>query len=377
MKLISINVRDLGENGKKGWVRSIIKDEQPDVIGLQEEKNRVVDDLWIEDLWGGKNYGYAQLPAKAISGGIILIWDTRIFLCKEAAGDERFVGIKGSLARLMDRWCGAWCIFGDLNVVRSSDDRLNSQVNIREMCDFNEFINNTRLIKVPMGGSKFTRVSDDRMKFSKLDRFLVNDKFDNLWGNLAVTALNRKLSDHCPIVLKDVDFDFGPKPFRIFNIWMEEPDFQHVVEEAWKKEVRRTRPDGSFRDRLKNVKVSLRDWSKDRDNNKCSLRGLTINGVWCEDLILIKTEMARHYKSLFIERHEIRPIICCSKIGKISEKDASYLEKEFNETDRIKMVVEFVVGEVQNAFIKRRYILDEVLIANETMEFMKTKGKKG
>ncbi|GJV65743.1 hypothetical protein Tco_1476571 [Tanacetum coccineum] len=38
-------------------------------------------------------------------------------------------------------WRGGMCIFGDLNVVRSSEDRLNSQVNIKEMCEFNEFIN--------------------------------------------------------------------------------------------------------------------------------------------------------------------------------------------------------------------------------------------
>ena len=53
------------------------------------------------------------------------------------------------------------------------------------------------------------------MKFSKLDRFLLNEDFNTLWGNLSVTALDRKLSDHCPIVLKDVDLDFVPKPFRV------------------------------------------------------------------------------------------------------------------------------------------------------------------
>ncbi|GKD94680.1 hypothetical protein Tco_1374517, partial [Tanacetum coccineum] len=40
--------------------------------------------------------------------------------------------------------------------------------------------------------------------------------------------------------------------------------FVHVVEEAWKKDVRSFRPDCMFRDRLKNVKVSLRAWSKER-----------------------------------------------------------------------------------------------------------------
>nr|GEV21221.1 transposon TX1 [Tanacetum cinerariifolium] len=116
-------------------------------------------------------------------------------------------------------------------------------VNIKEMIEFNEFINNTRLIEIPVGGKKFTRISDDGMKFSKLDRFLLNDKFNELRGNLSVVALDRKLSDHCPIVIKDVELDFGLKPFRVLNIWLKEPDFFRVVEEAWKKEIRSSRPD--------------------------------------------------------------------------------------------------------------------------------------
>ncbi|PWA34962.1 RNA-directed DNA polymerase, eukaryota [Artemisia annua] len=166
----------MGEAGKKGWVRSIIREEQPDVIGLQETKCGMIDEFWIEDLWGGKGYGFAQLPANGNSGGIILIWDTRVFTCKEAVGDERFAAVKGvwkgreddiffvcvygphvsnqkaslwdRLAGLMDRWRGAWCIFGDLNVIRNRDDRLNSQVNVKEMNDFNDFINNSSILSV-------------------------------------------------------------------------------------------------------------------------------------------------------------------------------------------------------------------------------------
>ncbi|GJV00543.1 transposon TX1 [Tanacetum coccineum] len=183
--------------------------------------------------------------------------DSRVFTCKEVIGDERFIAIR-------ETWKGKDEEM-DLNVVRGNDNRLNSQVNIKETIEFNDFINDRRLVDIPMGGGrKFTRVSNDGVKFSKLGRFLLNDEFNNIWGNLSVIALDRKLSDHCPIVLKDVELDFSPKQFHIFNVLFEETNFYHVLEEAWKKEVRSSRPDCIFRDRLKNVKVRLRVWSKER-----------------------------------------------------------------------------------------------------------------
>ncbi|GKA23645.1 hypothetical protein Tco_0709678 [Tanacetum coccineum] len=47
-----------------------------------------------------------------------------------------------------------------------------------------------------MGGRKFTRVSDDGMKFSMLGLFLLNDEFNNIWCNFSVIALDMKLLDH-------------------------------------------------------------------------------------------------------------------------------------------------------------------------------------
>ncbi|PWA54941.1 hypothetical protein CTI12_AA431780 [Artemisia annua] len=102
-------------------------------------------------------------------------------------GDDRFIAIKGDwkgrngdvylaciygphvsrykaslwerLSGLMNNFSGAWCISGDLNVVRRSDDRFNSQVNVREMRDFNDFINDSRLVEIPMGGRNLDAIA--------------------------------------------------------------------------------------------------------------------------------------------------------------------------------------------------------------------------
>lgn len=76
------------------------------------------------------------------------------------------------------------------------DERLNSQLNVKGVNDFNEFIRRDELIDLPLGGRRFTRVSADGLKFSKLDCFLVTNSFVGKWTNLSVVALDRHLSDH-------------------------------------------------------------------------------------------------------------------------------------------------------------------------------------
>ncbi|GJW16707.1 transposon TX1 [Tanacetum coccineum] len=298
----------IGEAGKKGRVNSIIREERPDVNGLHETKCDVVDEAWVEELWGSRGFGFTQLSANGNSGGIILIWDSSSFTFKGVLGDERFVAVKGE-------WKGRGgdiflvCIYGphvDLNVVRRSDDRLNSQVCFREMEKFNDFINDAKLIEVPMSDCK--------------------------------------LSDHCPIVLKDIDLDFGPNPFRTFGIWLEEGDIGTIVETSWnlkerieacKKEAMRWELESENRILDANERVAwlearkqllskenefgnmLRQkarvkWGVEGDedskfyhsfikrrNNKSNIRGLMVNGVWCEDPRMIKAELVRHYKLLF------------------------------------------------------------------------------
>ncbi|GKG41083.1 RNA-directed DNA polymerase, eukaryota, partial [Tanacetum coccineum] len=86
-----------------------------------------------------------------------------------------------------------------------------------------------------MGCRRFTHISDDGLKFSKLDRFFVTTEFNDMWDNLSV---DRRLSDHCPIVLKDMELDFGPKPFRVFDMWLDDDEIDNVFRLAWEKPVR-------------------------------------------------------------------------------------------------------------------------------------------
>ncbi|XP_071719463.1 uncharacterized protein [Rutidosis leptorrhynchoides] len=82
-----------------------------------------------------------------------------------------------------------------------------------------------------------------------------------MWGDLSTIALDRKLSDHCPILLRDKIVDFRPKPIRVFDTWLDIPGANKVMEDALNYEVERYRPDLVLMRKLKNVKQALKTLS--------------------------------------------------------------------------------------------------------------------
>nr|GEX37511.1 RNA-directed DNA polymerase, eukaryota [Tanacetum cinerariifolium] len=91
-----------------------------------------------------------------------------------------------------------WCLLGDFIDVREPGDWFNSKFNSRDAKNFNEFIERNSLVEIKLGGQ-------------------------------------RKNSDHCPIVLKDMDLDFEPKPFRAFDLWLEDEELPKFANDRVQK----------------------------------------------------------------------------------------------------------------------------------------------
>ncbi|GJV55435.1 RNA-directed DNA polymerase, eukaryota, reverse transcriptase zinc-binding domain protein [Tanacetum coccineum] len=196
----------------------------------------------------------------------------------------------------------------DFNEVRRLDERLNSEFSKKGALAFNDFIRSEQLIDVPLG-----------------------------------VALDRKLSDHCPIVLLDKGLDFGPKPFRFFDAWLKDVEMIDVVKEAWGAPVSTITPDCVFRDKLKNVKHALKEWSKKKYSGfeqeidssrkeagrwereaelrpleideieawkryqKNGFTGLMVDGRWNENPEDIKKTVLNYYQGVFKEANSNRP----------------------------------------------------------------------
>ncbi|XP_071704405.1 uncharacterized protein [Rutidosis leptorrhynchoides] len=254
--IISLNVRGFGVDGKFDWVKGICLCEGPDVLALQEMKSGHISDRWVYSLWGNNEFGYVQKEVVGNSGGLLLIWDTKRFNVNNAVGNEFFLAIRGN-------WVGFEKESFIVNV-RDQSDKLNYVFNQRRADWFNEFISTNNLIEVVISGRKFTRISDDGLKFSKLDRFLVTEEFSKLWEDLSVIPLERRGSNHYPIILRDWVIDFGPKPFKVFDEWLSKEGVDEVIRKAWNSQF------GSLDEELAKLKFEADEWERKAESTTLS-----------------------------------------------------------------------------------------------------------
>ncbi|GJS15006.1 RNA-directed DNA polymerase, eukaryota [Tanacetum coccineum] len=87
----------------------------------------------------------------------------------------------------------------------------------------------------------------------------------SLFPSISALCLDRHLSDHRPILLCEVQLDFGPIPFRFYHSWFSYDGFDELVEQTWRSFSHSDR-NGMirFRKKLQDLKITIRQWIKDK-----------------------------------------------------------------------------------------------------------------
>ncbi|GJS08120.1 RNA-directed DNA polymerase, eukaryota [Tanacetum coccineum] len=137
------------------------------------------------------------------------------------------------LNHMIDSWSGEIIIMGDFNEVRFKEERFGSIFNNHNASVFNSFISSGGLVEVPLGGCEFTWCHQSGSKMSKLDRFLISEGLMGFCPNISAITLDRYLSDHRPILLREACHDYGPIPFRMFHYWFEWDGFDKFIVDTW------------------------------------------------------------------------------------------------------------------------------------------------
>ena len=73
--------------------------------------------------------------------------------------------------------------------------------------------------------------------------------------------------DHCAIVVKAVDKDWGPKPFRSIDAWFMEKGFREMVKNKWLSYSVQGSAFIKIKEKLKSLKGDLKVWNRDEFDN--------------------------------------------------------------------------------------------------------------
>ncbi|KAI3820444.1 hypothetical protein L1987_07991 [Smallanthus sonchifolius] len=355
---------------------------QMETFEAQESKLGELSSAQASKIWGRTIFEMDEVKAEGRSGGMLCLWDPGELRAENVIKNRNYFiisgrlvgsGLKGHFANIYtpndpvsrrDLWLellglrnslpGFWVFLGDFNEVRAALERINSEFIAPNADKFNRFIEDAYLVEYNMGGHKFTYMSDNGLKLSKLDRILVCREFMNNWPSASLIALSRELSDHGPLILSSVPHDFGHIPFRFFNSWLEMPGFMEYVESS-----ARLSREASYRarkariseieslaesrslvsleleerlgckqlvaafdlEKLKDAQQKSRvRWATDGDENSSyfhskvnanisgnRINGLRFNGEWVSNPVLLKDKIRDYFAKKFLEPIVVRP----------------------------------------------------------------------
>ncbi|XP_071712470.1 uncharacterized protein [Rutidosis leptorrhynchoides] len=296
MNILSINIGGGASfNYKQSWIRGLCNEYKIDVLGIQETKLTKLDVFIARSFWGNNSFEVASSCARGRSGGLLTFWDplsfykscifsydnvlivegsrpcsqNRSFIVNVYAPQDR--ASKNRLWKLISDFIhnnsGDFFIFGDFNSVRGAHERFGLTFCPLSATEFNDFISTSCLVDFPMGGRNFTRSSKSCDSRAKLDRFLLSNSVMDSCLDLVGHILPNLWSDHCPIVIFNEHLDYGPTSFKLFASWFLMDGFEKVIQDVWNDssiaaDCVGINPFFVFKNKLKHVKLKLKEWSK-------------------------------------------------------------------------------------------------------------------
>ena len=291
MRILSWNCRGAGRPPTVRSLKALARKEGPEVFFVTETKAKSPKIDKLKNSMGFSDCFCVESVGKF--GGLALFWKAGVELemifsnkysivalvfsdlssspwLQMAIHGPPYLGKKRRFWELMEdiitRFSGVWLMFGDLNCIASSKDKLggSSRGESSSRC-FQNFISNVGAIDLGFCGPKFTwtnkKVGWANIR-ERLDRGICNVDWQSLFPKAGVKHLTAPNSDHLPILLDtDMEVCSGPRPFRFKAMWVRDDSSKEVVQKAWDIPV-----EGSLSSKLvqkyQNVRKKLISWNK-------------------------------------------------------------------------------------------------------------------
>ena len=295
MNIASYNVRGLGKGVKWAAIRRLINKENIQMLCLQETKKDSIDRTLCQAIWGSDEVKWQMQPGINSAGGVLCMWTESVFKLQNKVTGNGFILLEGVCNREDMKICivtvyspcdinnkrllwdsvkqlkqasqvRLWCVLGDFNCIRNPNERIGKSdrlVGDNSMQEFNEWIEDMELLEVPNVGRQYTWFRPNGESKSRLDRALISPEWRDTWPESVQFTLARNFSDHCPILIKANNVDWGPKPFRILNCWLTDKSFKDVVNHCWNSVQVVGWGAYVLKEKIKRLKGRLKIWNKE------------------------------------------------------------------------------------------------------------------
>ncbi|KAK3221691.1 hypothetical protein Dsin_008716 [Dipteronia sinensis] len=216
-------------------VRKVVSRYKPIILFIQETKLRKFDNGVVRSLGGNLLTRGIGVEAEGVSGGLISLWNDESFTVKACINSKRCIIMVGELIGVKQE-------MGSCNIYAANVERER-----KELWDY--VIDAQKIFPLPwVIGGDFNSVLDpkrgkgegeiweyrDEASWARLDRFLISPKILLWFPNLLQFGLPRSLSNHNAILIGEKAVDWGPKPFHLFNGWLEDKEMMKEAVKGWK-----------------------------------------------------------------------------------------------------------------------------------------------
>lgn len=103
MNCLSLNIRGIGEEYKVSWVRRLTSRYHTTFLGVQETQLSDENNIDVTGCWYNGDFGFAATPSTGRSGGLLSIWDTKLFQVEEVIKARHFLIIIGKWSGVQDQ----------------------------------------------------------------------------------------------------------------------------------------------------------------------------------------------------------------------------------------------------------------------------------
>jgi exonuclease III len=292
LKMIGViwNCRGVGKKGIARDIKNLLSETGADFIGLQETMKRKYTDKFFRNIDPNRFYAWHWLPSQGRSGGILCgikkenldlikvtehefaieaeVWDKkikislRLVIIYGPAHEERREQFLRELSTICAKNDLPMIVGGDFNILRYSSEKNKTFYANRFSDMFNWIINSYGLREITLNGGRFTWSNNQAdPTLEKLDRVLMNDKWEGAFPLTNLKKNPRLMSDHNPLVLyTDQIMNKNGKNFCFETSWIKHEDFLTKVKEIWDRTVSAKNATEKWYIKLSRIKRFLKGW---------------------------------------------------------------------------------------------------------------------